>query len=107
MNFPDRLTIHVTDRHIGTGVCSSPSNCPIALAVIDALDPLNLELPMSVDVGSTVWLTHPTNNHRTLVSARYNYPKVARDFIDDFDGRRHVTPISFEMELDYQSDSRN
>jgi hypothetical protein len=107
MNFPDRLTIHVTDRHIGTGICRSPNNCPVALAVIDAIAPLNLELPMSVDVSSKIYLNDAEALNRTWVAAQYSMPATANAFIKAFDNNEHVTPISFEAELEYQHDSRN
>jgi hypothetical protein len=108
MNFPERLTINVTDRHIGTGICANPTNCPIALAVIDTITPLNLELPMAIDVSTKIYLNDTANlNHRQWVAAQYSLPAAAKAFIEAFDNNEHVTPISFEAELEYQHDSRN
>jgi len=77
------ITVQVTDRHIANGHKSSCSFCPVALAltevgwrgIVVGTD------SFAVDSGA---LTIPL-------------PKIAQDFISDFDHDRPVKPFDFEI----------
>ena len=76
-------------RSIARGGRASCTNCPIALAVIDAIDGVE-DISVSKCVGVRVYL----GGHRVK---RYDLPYLAQDFIDKFDNRLEVEPFSFEM----------
>ncbi len=79
------MKIKVTQEHIERGRPKSDWACPIACA-------LHEQRPtFEVSVGC----------YKTLINkVMYALPAKARDFIDDFDSGKPVTPFEFELPLE-------
>ena len=74
-----QVPIHVTQEHIDTGKQESCIECPIALAVYDAIG-----LCVNVD---------------PQFACSTSKPKTIRRWINRFDDGRAVRPIDFTLEL--------
>lgn len=91
--------VSVTQRHIDDGKACQASDCPIALAVLEALTAqTGTPWGVRVDTGFVCATALTVGRFRAELDSR------ARDFIEDFDdGARDegaVTP--FELELTWQ-----
>lgn len=81
--------VRVTAEHIEQGVARNCERCPVALAVIDALD-LTSHDAVEADCGYV-------NIYRPGETWHADMPPNAWTFVDDFDGGRPVGPISFRL----------
>ncbi len=84
------LTIEVTADDIANGIKSSCTGCPIALATKRAIiDPFQY---VAVE-----------DNCMSVGRTDYRLPKVAADFVADFDADQSVKPFVFNT-IDYDRD---
>jgi hypothetical protein len=80
------MLIHVTAEHIRHGLREDPCNCPVALAVTEALG-------TQAEVGVTVLELPDRGRKKALL------PPGVWTFIKDFDSAKVVRPFSFELDL--------
>jgi hypothetical protein len=95
----ETTVIRVTDRHIAEGKPRSECECPLALAVIEALaaDGVIAEAgTVEVDYYDVFVVDGETGCRRY----RATLPAEAADFVDDFDDGDPVVP--FEVELAWE-----
>lgn len=86
-----KLKIEVTEEDIKNGIKCNPCRCPIALAVIRALD-----VPVcDVEVENNIYLIYP---NRQFVY-RDSTGKI-QYFISAYDHDRMVIPFEFEAEFE-------
>lgn len=81
----NKFKIKVEQRHIDTGKRGNACNCPLAIALTEIT---GQELKIAV---GAVWM-----DGKGIVGY---LPTTAFDFYRDFDLRRKVEPIEFEIEL--------
>jgi hypothetical protein len=92
------VEINVTKKDIAQGVCSDGTNCPIARAAIRAgFDEVGVDsLGLVFGYGNLV---------RTTFGSYFedggwaNLPKVAKTFVETFDGQGEVKPFKFRVKL--------
>ena len=93
------MLIEVIQKDIDSGIKGSPSSCPISLAV-------KREHPKYYDVGvgvRNIWWNDVSENYRDWKTIRnkgnfsVTLPKIARQFIIDFDYDKKVKPFTFEV----------
>ena len=85
------VTVNVTQENIDKGDVDSGYSYPIALALNTIIN-TNL-VGFYVDTKKLLF----SRNMRIDSSSRI--PKVARDFIDDFDNEKPVKPITFQVAI--------
>jgi hypothetical protein len=78
--------IEVTSYHISVGLRKSCSECPVAIAMSDA----GLDCP-EADCHRLEWWRDRTSR------GRMKTPKAVRNFMNDFDWGRFVSPFTFEL----------
>jgi hypothetical protein len=87
MNFPDTITIEVTEEDIKKGEPDNCVSCAIALAVRKMFPTCR------VDVDEQIRLRE--NKQNPEWDAHYELPLEAKEFIMRFDARCEVKPFSF------------
>lgn len=89
------LHVDVTAEDITRGAACKSDRCPVALALLRALNAAGIPADMvSVGPSRVVWFASP---HR--VNA-YNLPDIAKDFIREFDeGWNMALPFSFDLDI--------
>ena len=104
------MLIDVTPEHIKDGVREDECNCPIALAVCDAVE---FELSDNdIEFNNIITVVHDDNIaiYYYTPDKEYEYqfnisPKAKGDwdyigeFISEFDGDHHVEPFDMEFEV--------
>lgn len=90
-NYPKKMKVKVTRKHIDNGLRQNKSACPIALAIREITH-------RSPVVGAGEVLVRRRNNRREK-TWYYNLPSSAIDFICRFDkyGPVAVRPFTFTM----------
>jgi hypothetical protein len=74
--------IEVTQEHINNGVCSSPSECAVALALAAAFDTPRVQV---------------LTTYAKVGDVGFSLPKKVVKFIRAFDKAKPVKPISFRL----------
>jgi hypothetical protein len=87
------VVIKVTEKDIQLGAPDSPEQCPIARAVRCACPQFQF-----VYVGEDFLGVRQTPGDLQTCQ-QIDLPEIARRFIRDFDERKPVQPISFELSL--------
>jgi hypothetical protein len=82
-----KCTIAITQKHIEAGLRESFHSCAVALAMSDA----GLGAP-----GVNAFFIEGVSNGEHLSAVT---PGEVRQFVDDFDHGRPVSPFSFEVDL--------
>jgi hypothetical protein len=91
-----KITVRVKAKHINGGVAKDCSRCPVAKALIDVGFKAVYASPYVFEVASS---QRTLNNYSSKKRAALSTPKVARDFMRDFDQHLHVKPFTFTLEI--------
>ena len=83
------MRINVTQQHIDKGIARSFINCPVALAIKEHTE-------FRILVWDFVELWDDRSGCRLVTNAKL--PERIIDWINDFDRRRKMQPITFELE---------
>lgn len=85
------MKVTVTEKHIREGRVGSAFKCPIARAVAEQTS------NDSTCVGTETFSFRVGDMNEPFATTviRYRLPKLAQDFIDDFDQGLDVSPITF------------
>lgn len=95
MSATHKITVNVTQEHINNGAQKACELCPIALAILQAMNLPSQDGPDDALVGVGVYAVD--FYYRDFKSP---LPQVAIDFIECFDRNRYfVYPFSFELEV--------
>ena len=102
------MLIDVTEEHIKDGIREDECNCPIALAVCDAV---LADMPEGYKHPNVITVVHDEDIQVYYLNGReieYQFnisPKVKGDwdyigeFISEFDGNHYVEPFEMEFEV--------
>lgn len=90
-----QITINVTKEHIDNGAQKTCELCPIAMAILQAMNLPRQDGPGEVLLGvADVYVDFYYRDFKSTL------PQVAIDFIECFDRNRNmVYPFSFELEV--------
>lgn len=84
--------ISVTEKHIAEGAASDCRLCPVAKAINDVIGPMfHCKVFLRV-----VEIFEPGD---IIAAGRILLPAEVVEFIRDFDGKEHVSPITFTLDL--------
>lgn len=86
------ITINVTNDDIWDGERDDCENCPIAKAIGRVINP---DFYFRVQHAYIVISRRPSK----VCLAQILMPKIATNFIIDFDSRKGTSPFSFEIEI--------
>jgi hypothetical protein len=96
---PKRITVNVTAHDIANGRKKDCYKCPVALALMRALEAVNDIKVKTVSVGNgAAQITLVYSDHMSTYSWP-QLPDAAADFVWRFDNFRVVEPFSFELEI--------
>ncbi len=93
MSATRKITVNVTQEHIDSGVQRACEQCPITLAILQAMGLPAQDGPDDVSLGvADVYVDFYYADFKSML------PQVAIDFIECFDRNRgFVYPFSFQL----------
>ena len=85
------MKFSVKKRHIKLGMRGSCTRCPVALALVEALEKGGFVSDLVDVMEGTI----------TIGSLRYSPPRKVTQFIIDFDDRKPVRPLNFLLPIKF------
>lgn len=101
--FPETLTVDITQNDIDEGVRLDCENCPTALASMRAIKPIVKVEKVQVDADSVIFESRFQANYMkesVLIETCYNVSHDLAIWIGAFDLEENVKPQTFDLSLE-------